>query len=178
MHVEPDRLYFLQPDEWDKEQEYNVDPPICIRYTIVWKVKFNNRTVLKDTEQDLVLAPTSYWTLFLQPKLDALLSKKQTAHKRMKADDSNIIVSVNQRSEQNLERRFDETSVDWSAVEKRLLHWGELLRSGKKLGVEVSFNYVEAQTPVPSASRGGSTTQRMLTERAAQIEAAKAEAAE
>jgi hypothetical protein len=32
----------LQPDAWDQEKDYCADPPTCIRYTIVWKVKVNN----------------------------------------------------------------------------------------------------------------------------------------
>jgi hypothetical protein len=36
------------------------DPPTFIRYTIVWKVKVNNRMIATDTEQDIVLAPAPY----------------------------------------------------------------------------------------------------------------------
>jgi hypothetical protein len=74
--VEVDRLCLLQPDDWDQEKDYSADPPICVRYTIIWKIKLNNRMIAKDTEQDVVLAPAPYWSMFLQPKLDALLSKK------------------------------------------------------------------------------------------------------
>jgi hypothetical protein len=169
--VEVDRLCLLQPDDWDQEKDYSADPPICIRYTIIWKIKLNNRMIAKDTEQDIVLAPAPYWTMFLQPKLDALLSKKINNSKRVRPDDSNVVVSVNERSERDLIRRFDEVQVDWSVVEKQLLSWGELLQGGKRLRVDISFNYVETQAAPPAR---GSTTQRMLAERAAQLDAEEA----
>ena len=98
-----------------------MNPLVCIRYTIIWKVKFNNRMIAKDTERDIVLAPARYRSMFLQAKLDALLSKKIASGKRIKPDDSNVVVSVNERSERDLIRRFDELNVDWSVVEKQLL---------------------------------------------------------
>jgi hypothetical protein len=173
--VEANRLCLLQLDDWDQEKDYSVDPPECIRYTIIWKVKLNNRMIAKDTEQDIVLAPAPYWATFLQPKLDALLNKKMTNRKRIRPDDSNVVVSVNERSERDLIRRFDEVQVDWVVVEKQLLSWGELLRAGKKLRVDISFNYVETQDSLPAGASGrGSATQRMLAERAAQLDAEEA----
>jgi hypothetical protein len=169
--VEVDRLCLLQPDDWDQEKDYSADPPICVRYTIIWKIKLNNRMIAKDTEQDVVLAPAPYWSMFLQPKLDALLSKKINNSKRVKPDDSNVVVSVNERSERDLIRRFDEVQVDWSVVEKQLLSWGELLYAGKRLRVDISFNYKETQAALPAR---GSATQRMLAERSAQLDAEEA----
>ncbi|KAM0703903.1 hypothetical protein Q7P35_008909 [Cladosporium inversicolor] len=176
--IETDRLRLLQPNDWDKEKDYGADPPVCIRYTIIWKVKLNSRMIARDTEQDIVLAPAAYWSRFLQAKLNALLGKKVASGKRIKPDDSDVVVSVNERSERDLVRRFDEINVDWSVVEKQLLSWGELLRAGKHLRVEVAFNYVDVQvTASASAARGGSATQRMLAERAAQLDAEEASGA-
>jgi hypothetical protein len=102
----------------------------------------------------------------LKPKLDALVSKKTTSRKRISSDDTNLVVSVNERTERDLIRRFDELKVDWSVVEKQLLNWGEFLRVGKRLRVDISFNYVETQaTPAAHGLRAGSATQRMLAER-------------
>lgn len=165
----PDKLRFVQSSVWDKEKDYTTDPPTCMRYTVLWKVKFNNRIVSKDTEQDIVLSPASYWSIILQPKLESLLSRKTSGNKRMRPDDSNVVVSVTERSERDLIRRLDDADVDWSVVEKQLLDWGELFRVGKKLRVEVSFNYVEITAPAASAARGGSTTQRMLAERSERL---------
>ena len=115
-HLEAEALRLLQPSDWDQEKDYSVNPPICIRYTIIWKVKLNNRMIAKDTEQDIVLAPAQYWSMSLQAKLNALLSKKIASGKRIKPDDSNVVVSVNERSERDLVRRFDEVNVDWSVI--------------------------------------------------------------
>ncbi len=44
-----------------QERRYSEeDPPKYLCYTIEWKIRVNNREVLKNTEQDLVLAPASY----------------------------------------------------------------------------------------------------------------------
>jgi hypothetical protein len=44
-----------------QERRYSEEgPPKYLRYTIEWKVRVNNREVLKNTEQDFVLAPASY----------------------------------------------------------------------------------------------------------------------
>jgi hypothetical protein len=100
-------MCLLKPDNRDQEKDYSADPPICIRYTIIWKPKLNNGMITKDTEQDIVLAPAPYWSTFLQPKLDALLGKES-----VRPEDSDVVVSVNERSERGLIRRFDEVQVD------------------------------------------------------------------
>jgi hypothetical protein len=86
----------------------------------------------------------------LQPKLGALLGKKIHNSMRVRPDDSNVVVSVNERSERDLIKRFDEVQVDWSVVDKQLLSWGELLRAGKRLRVDISFNHVETQAALPA----------------------------
>jgi hypothetical protein len=83
---------------------------------------------------------------------------------------------VNDRTERDLTKRFDDMDVDWSLVERQLMRWGELLRSGKKLRVDLSFNYVELALPSAAArnrgnKRGSSATQNMLADRASQLDA-------
>ncbi|RAK96160.1 uncharacterized protein BO80DRAFT_313732, partial [Aspergillus ibericus CBS 121593] len=61
-----------------------------------WKVTLNRKTVIKDTEQDLVLVPEFYWRLFLQPKLRENLCLKYP-HKKIALDDTSIVVTVSRR---------------------------------------------------------------------------------
>ena len=56
------------------------------------------------------------------------------------------------------------------------MRWGGLLRSSKKLRVDLSFNYVELAPPSAAArnrgnKRGSSATQSMLADRASQLDA-------
>jgi hypothetical protein len=88
-----------------------------------------------------------------------------------------VIISVAERSQRDLTKRFDDTEIDWSIVEKQLVAWGELFRAGKKLRVDLSFNYVETGQQSARFSsrkrdkRGSSLiTDRMLTERVTQLD--------
>jgi hypothetical protein len=72
----PDKLRFLELDEWDELGSYKEEAPTCFHYLIEWKVVVNNKVVAKDTEQDLVLVPIAYWHMVLQPKLEKLLRRK------------------------------------------------------------------------------------------------------
>lgn len=171
------RLELLNLDEWDENEIYDEDPPTCLRYSIEWKVTLNNRLISKDTEPNLVLAPKFYWSLFLREKLDKLLQKKLSPSRRVICEDTNVVVSVTDRSERDLTKRFEERDIDWFLVERQFLAWGESFRAGKRLRVDISFNYVEvgqqaAVTTKRTGKRGrSSATQQMFAERDSQIDA-------
>lgn len=168
------QMPLLQLGEWEERRLYDELPPTYLHYSIVWKVTFNNKTIWKNTEQDLVLAPRFHWRLFLEPKLKELIGKK-FPQKRVKLDDTTIVISVNHRNQPDLTLSCDKTDIDWRAVEKQLLRWGELFRDRKKLTLNMSFNYTKsshALKPGPSATdkRGNpSATQHMLLERQNEI---------
>ena len=94
----------------------------------------------KDAEQDVVLAPADYWEHFLEPKLENFLRKK---NRPLRSKDTTVVVSVMARSERNLMKRFNDTSIEWAVIESQLVAWGELFRIGKKLRLNLSFNYVD-----------------------------------
>lgn len=134
-------LPLLQLADWSEDRTYDERPPTCIHYSIEWKLTANGRVVAKDTEQNLVLAPSAYWEVVLRSKLDKLLRKKLPSNKAFRADDTNIVLSVTDRSERDLVKRFDELDIDWRVIEKQLEAWGHLFRAGKRLRMDISFNY-------------------------------------
>jgi hypothetical protein len=167
-YLQSDKLQLLHIDKWGDENTYDEDPLSCIHYSIEWKVTLNGKLISKDMEQNLVLALTFYWPQFLKPKLEKLLCKKVSSNKRVTPDDTNVVVSVTDRSERDLTKRFDETEIGWPVIEKQLAAWGEPFRAGKKLRVDLSFNYLETgQQPATSSRKGdkrsfASATQQML----------------
>jgi hypothetical protein len=132
--------------------------------------------VAKDTEQDIILIPAAYWHMYLKPEVEKLSSKKVAHNRHVEYDDTGVVVSVNDRSERDLTKRFDNMNIDWSVVEKQLVRWGELFRAGKRLRVDLSFNYVDASSSQPASTarrgnkRGSSAVQRMVADRTSHME--------
>jgi hypothetical protein len=174
---ESDSLSFCPHSEWQEDSIYDDDPPSYIHYSIEWKVTLNNKVVSKDTELEVVLAPDIYWRKLLQPKLEKLLCKKLAKNRLVKSEDTNVVVSVNDRSQRDLTKRFDDTDLDWTVIERQLLKWARLFRAGKKLRLDLSFNYVEVTQPLSVTNRtadkrgSSSVTRQMLTERTDQLDA-------
>jgi hypothetical protein len=113
-HVRPHagKLELLNLDEWNENETYNEEPPTCLYYSIEWKVTLNNKLLSKDTEPDLVIAPRFHWSLVLREKLEKLLQKKLPPSKRVTCKDTNIVVSVTERSKRDMTRHFDGIDVD------------------------------------------------------------------
>ncbi|KAK5651141.1 hypothetical protein OQA88_13235 [Cercophora sp. LCS_1] len=128
-------LPFVQLAEWHEDLTYDEHPPTCIHYSIEWKLTINNRMAAKDTEQDLVLVPHALWDTLLQPKLKKLLDKKLPSNKVYKAEETNVVVSVTDRSERNLVKRFDELDIEWAILEKQLQTWSRRFLAGKRFRV-------------------------------------------
>ena len=118
--IQVDKLALCQLADWNSESTYDEDPPNYIHYSIEWKVTANNRVLSRDTEQDVVLAPASYWQLFLEPKLKKLLDNKFGKKRPVKPEHSTVVVSVKKDSERDLTKTFDGTDIDWAVIENQL----------------------------------------------------------
>jgi hypothetical protein len=132
--------------------------------------------VSKDTEQDLVLASIVYWHMFLKSKLDKLLWKKVAQNRYVQCDNIVVVASVADHSKRDLIKRFDDIDIDWPVIQKQMMGWEELFRSGRKLRLCVSFNYIDSYpqssgTTKRGSKRGSSATQRIMADRAAQLDA-------
>ena len=119
--LRPKKLGFCQPTDWDEEKIYDEDPPSFIHYSIKWKVKLHKKEVSNDIELDVVLAPTSYWRLVLQPKLEKLLCRKLAKNRHVMSEETNVVISVTNRSQRDVTKRFDDTNVEWSVIERQLV---------------------------------------------------------
>jgi hypothetical protein len=66
-------------------------------------------------------------------KAGSLSSQKIASNRRVGPDDTTIVVSVKDRSQRDLTRRFENTDIDWITVEQQQLAWDPLYNLGKKL---------------------------------------------
>ena len=103
-----------------------------------------------------------------------LLRKMLARNKTVKYKDTKIVVTNTKRGDLDVTKGFDDIDIDWSVIERQLVLWGDLFRTGKKLRVNITFNYVETGQSLAASSRKAdkrrSTTQQMLTERTAQLD--------
>ncbi|CAF3519378.1 unnamed protein product [Fusarium graminearum] len=151
---------------------HDESPPICVYYSIEWKLQLRKGRLSKltnDTEQNLMLAPGALWETTLKDKVDRLLRQKTPRGKNYISKETIVVVSVTDRSERDLTKRFDEFDIDWQMAEEQLCKWSPLFRAGKKLRIDISFICKEE----PQGSRvvqqqgggRGSATARRLAQR-------------
>lgn len=65
----------------------------------------NNRIVAKQTEDDLILAPSGFYNEELLSKIKEII---KSSGKPYKANITTIVISVNDRSERDITKRFEE----------------------------------------------------------------------
>jgi hypothetical protein len=101
-----------EEDEDNEDNAYDEHPPTCIHYSVEWKLIVEKKLIAKETEPDLVLAPSAFWTTFLRPKLNKLLARKLPQNKCFSADETIVVVSVTDRTERDVNKQFDDLDID------------------------------------------------------------------
>ncbi|KAH6871327.1 hypothetical protein B0T10DRAFT_523109 [Thelonectria olida] len=152
-------LPFVPYDDWVPDQSYIEHPPSCIRYVLEWKFTFNNRSIAKQTEEGLVVAPSDFWDEELSAKIEEIA---KSTSKPCRADSTTVVMSVNDRSEPDITKRFNKLQIDWSIVERQLQAWSPLLRIGKRLKINVAFKYVESGKTAATAAQLAEREVRLL----------------
>jgi hypothetical protein len=97
--------------------------------------------------------PAAYWHMYLKSKMEMFSSRKVGHNRYVEYNDISVVVSVNNCSERDLTKRFDNMNIDWPVVERQLIWWGELFRAGKRLRVDLSFNYIDASSQLASTAK-------------------------
>lgn len=92
-----------------------------------------------EREQDLVLAPGAFWNRTLKQLVEEHLEQKTPRNKYYEPEETSVVVSVSDRAERNLSKRFDEFNIDWDVVENQLRSWSPLFRGGEKLQIDITF---------------------------------------
>ena len=133
-------LAFVPFADWKSELSYDEQPPENIRYDVEWKLSVNNRQRSGESEPGVVLSPRSFWKHILRPKLRAAVDKSPKA---WEPSETKIVLSVADRKTSNITKRFAKLDVDWPYVARQFQDWSHLLRSGKKLSMQVTFYYVQ-----------------------------------
>lgn len=133
------------------------------------KVRINNRTKFTYTDQNIVVSPSAYWHSFLQPKVDGIVCTRWPQATLL---NTTLKICIKDRGEPNI--TLQDPTQDWEEIELQFTSCGKLFRAGKRLWLTLSFNYKEEQATnlVSSDKRSkGSTTKRLLVERAVQLDA-------
>lgn len=98
-----DHLALIPVAECQDEIVWGEQSLNCIPYQSEWRVKLNNRVVVKDTEQDLTSPPSDHWTRIVETSGN-LLRRKIARSRGVGLDDTELALSVNDRFQRDLTR--------------------------------------------------------------------------
>ncbi|VTO87430.1 unnamed protein product [Fusarium graminearum] len=79
--------------------------------------------------------------------------------------ETTVVISVDKRSERNLQKQFPGLNIQWKAIEDKIQSWSLLFCEGHKLRLDISFIYKATDQVVQPANTGGRQSRRGATGR-------------
>jgi hypothetical protein len=141
-------LPLLQLSGWKVDKQYNKNNPIYIHYNFRWKISYREniraRHVCSDTDPDLVLAPSDFWKVNFQARLESLLHDEDKFPRDIYTCEETIIeISIERSHQRGLTKRYKKLEIDWQIVDEHLEGLGDLFSKGRKITFSIEFVYRE-----------------------------------
>jgi hypothetical protein len=171
-------LPLLRLSGWKSYKQYDKNNPVCIHYDFQWKISqrenIRARHVCSDTDPDLVLAPSDFWKVKFQARLESLVNEIKDEGKfpgdTYTCDETIIEISIERSRRRGLTKRFKKLDIDWQLVDDHLEGLGDLFSKGRKITFSVEFVYKEVScesTTVKGKKKKKSATEAQKLQRAA-----------
>jgi hypothetical protein len=141
-------LPLLRLSSWEEEKQYNKNNPVCIHYDFRWKISqrenIRARHVCSDTDPDLVLAPSDFWTVKFQERLEILLTDEIKFPGDVYTCEETIVeISVERSRQRGLTKRYKKLEINWQEVDEHLESLGDLFSKRRKITFSIEFVYKE-----------------------------------
>lgn len=167
-------LPLLRLSDWNSIRQYDKNNPVCIHYDFRWKVsqreKIRARQFCSDTDVDLVLAPSDFWTIDFEPRLATLLKdKNKFPGDRYTCEETIVDISIERSRQRGLKKRFTGLEIDWDVLNSHVEGLGVLFGKRRKItfGIELIYKEVTGNSTATKSKKGQSATEAQKLQRAA-----------
>jgi hypothetical protein len=168
-------LPLLRLGAWKSNQQCDKNNPTCIHYDFRWKVSHREniraRHVCSDTEPDLVLAPSDFWKVDFQARLESLLKdKNKFPGESYTCEETIVEISIERSRQRGLTKRWNKLEIDWQPVDDHLEGLSNLFSKGRKitLGMEFVYKEVICESTTAKGKKRKSATEAQRLQRAAE----------
>ncbi|KAI9765131.1 MAG: hypothetical protein M1840_007838 [Geoglossum simile] len=97
-----------------------------------------------DTDSDLVLAPSDFWKVDFQARLESLLQDEDKFPGDTYTCEETIIeISVQRSRQRGLSKRYKKLEINWQIIDEHLEGLGDLFSKGRKISFSIEFVYKE-----------------------------------
>src|ERR1700726_3920568 len=94
------------------------------------------------TDPDLVLAPSDFWKVDFQARLETLLQDEDKFPGDTYTCEETIIeISIERSRQRGLSKRYKKLGIDWQIIDEHLEGLGDLFSKGRKIIFSIEFVY-------------------------------------